>query len=79
MTVGFLAGECFSCYLVRAVDFDVSRSADLVSGAADEQVLVSAVAQDRILLTKDSDFGDSVFSAPPAHTRCREGRDQIPR
>jgi predicted nuclease of predicted toxin-antitoxin system len=63
MMAGFLADECFSGYLVRAmraVGFDVARSADIAPGASDEHVLALAVAQSRILLTEDNDFGDLV-------------------
>jgi predicted nuclease of predicted toxin-antitoxin system len=63
MIIGFLADECFSGPLVRAMrtaGFDVSRLADSVPGASDEQVLAVAFAQNRILLTEDSDFGDLV-------------------
>ena len=61
--VGFLADECFSGPLVRAMktaSFEVSRSADTTPAATDEQVLALAFAQNRVLLTEDNDFADLV-------------------
>ena len=61
--IAFLADECFSGPLVRAMrasGFDVVRSAVTHPAAADEQVLALAFAQGRILLTEDNDFGDLV-------------------
>ena len=59
--VKFLADECFSGPLVRALraaGFDVVRSADRFPSAPDEQVLALAFDEGRILLTEDNDFGD---------------------
>ena len=67
----FLADECFSGPLVRAMrtaGFDVSCSADTARAAPDEQVLALAFNQGRILLTEDNDFGDLVVRfGLPAH------------
>lgn len=63
MTVGFLADECFSGNLVRAMSaagFDIARSADNAPAAQDELVLSLAFAQGRVQLTEDNDFGDLV-------------------
>lgn len=59
----FIADECFSGLLLkalRAAGFDVSRSADLLPAAMDEQVLAIAYAEGRVLLTEDRDFGELV-------------------
>jgi predicted nuclease of predicted toxin-antitoxin system len=61
MMVKFLADECFSGPLVRALreaGFDVVRSADQFPSAPDERVLAHAYEEGRILLTEDNDFGD---------------------
>ena len=60
---GFLADECFSGPLLRALrqaGFDVSRSSDDAPGALDDEVLALAFAQRRVLLTEDNDFGNLV-------------------
>jgi predicted nuclease of predicted toxin-antitoxin system len=62
--VRFLADECFSGALVRALrddGFDVIRSADTLPSAPDEQVLQLAHTTNRVLLTEDNDFGDLVI------------------
>lgn len=62
--VAFLADECFSVPLVRALrgaGYDIVRSADAAPGASDEEVLALAVSQTRILVTEDNDFGDLVL------------------
>ena len=59
--VAFLADECFSGPLIRALrtaGFDVTRSADTALSAPDEEVLAVAFQQGRVLLTEDNDFGD---------------------
>ena len=63
MTVEYLADECFSGPLVRALrgaGFDIIRSAETMPAARDEDVLGLAYRQNRILLTEDNDFGDLV-------------------
>ena len=59
--VAFLADECFSGPLIRAMraaGYDVERSAASIPSAPDEQVLALAFSQGRVLLTEDNDFGD---------------------
>ena len=61
--VAFIADECFSGPLLRALrsaGFDVMRSADTMPAARDEQVLAFAFQDGRVLLTEDNDFGDLV-------------------
>jgi len=63
MMVAFLADECFSGPLLRALrnaGYDVVRSADSIPAAPEEDVLALACALDRVLLTEDVDFGDLV-------------------
>lgn len=57
----FLADECFSGFIVRALQdagFDVVRSIDIMPGADDRAVLDLAVREGRVLLTEDTDFGE---------------------
>jgi predicted nuclease of predicted toxin-antitoxin system len=59
--VAFLAEECFSGAIIRALreaGFDATRSADLIPAAADQDVLELAVREQRVLLTEDNDFGE---------------------
>jgi len=59
--LAFLADECFSGFILRALQdagFDVTRSIDSLPGADDSTVLELAVREDRILLTEDTDFGE---------------------
>ena len=69
--VTFLADECFSGPLLRAMlsaGFDVIRSADTIPSAPDEDVLALAYSQGRVLLTEDTDFGElTVRLALPTH------------
>jgi predicted nuclease of predicted toxin-antitoxin system len=61
--VKFLADECFSNSIVRALvvaGFDVKRSQELLPSAPDELVLAFAYREGRILLTEDNDFDDLV-------------------
>ena len=63
MMVSFLADECFSGPLLRAMKaagYDVVRSQDIAPAAPDERVLAIAFVQGRVLLTEDNDFGDLV-------------------
>lgn len=72
----FLADECFSGAVIRVLQvegFDVIRSADVCPAAADEQVLLLAYRQGRVLLTEDADFGElTVRLGLPTHgvVRC---------
>ena len=69
--VAFLADECFSGPLIRALraaGFDVEQSALIAPSAPDDQVLALAYAQGRVLLTEDNDFGDlTVRLGLPTH------------
>lgn len=71
MTISFLADECFSGSLVRAMraaKLDVERSADILPAAPDEQALALSFAQGRVLLSEDDDFGDlAVRLGLPTH------------
>ena len=81
--VRFLADECFSGPLIRAIrgaGFDVVRSADTHPAASDEHVLALAFAQNRILLTEDNDFGDLVVRfGLPAHGVVRVAVKALPK
>lgn len=59
-----LADECVSGAVVaalRRVGHDVGWCAEIAPAEADEQVLARSVEDDRILITRDQDFGDLVF------------------
>jgi predicted nuclease of predicted toxin-antitoxin system len=63
--VAFLADECFSGAIIRALrkaGFDVERSADSMPAASDQDVLEYAVREVRVLLTEDNDFGELTMS-----------------
>lgn len=58
------ADECVSGALVRSLrqaSHDVVWSAEFEPGEADEELLARSVAENRILVTRDQDFGDLVF------------------
>lgn len=70
MTMRLLANENIPAQLVEALrqgGADVVWIATLSPGISDRQVLAIAVAQDRILLTFDKDFGELARSSdlPP--------------
>jgi len=46
---------------LRAEGHDVVYVAELAPGLSDDAVLASAVAEERLLLTADKDFGELVF------------------
>jgi predicted nuclease of predicted toxin-antitoxin system len=59
--VAFLADECFSGTIVRALQVaghDVMRASKFCPGGDDEAVLALAFERNRILLTEDYDFGE---------------------
>ena len=59
-TPRFLVDECCPATLVgalRDLGFDVRYVAEEVPGLSDDDVLRSATAEDRILVTTDKDFG----------------------
>jgi predicted nuclease of predicted toxin-antitoxin system len=47
--------------VARQNGFDVSSMKDIGPGSDDAAVLAVSVAEDRVLLTFDKDFGDMVF------------------
>jgi len=63
----FLADESCDFAVVRALrgaGYDVMTVRDANPGASDEAVIGLALAQSRILLTEDKDFGRMVFASP---------------
>lgn len=67
----FLADECFDARLSdarREEGHDVFLVREVMSGARDATVLTWAYAEERILLTEDTDFGELVYRLKcPAH------------
>jgi predicted nuclease of predicted toxin-antitoxin system len=62
--VRWLVDECVDTQLVhhlRQAGHDVMYVAELTPHASDEDVLILAEGEQRILLTDDKDFGDLVF------------------
>lgn len=62
----FLADESCDARIVRGLlrhGHDILAIADRECGASDERVIEIAVAEHRILLTEDKDFGQLVFAA----------------
>lgn len=60
----FLADECCDALIVRTLrgmGYDVTYVAELAPGLADDDVLAQSVAEERVLLTEDRDFGELVF------------------
>lgn len=60
----FLADENVSRFVVeglRAAGFDVDAIGTASQGASDEDVLAAAAREQRILITKDRDFGELVI------------------
>ncbi len=60
----FLADECCDALVVRTLrelGYDVTYVAELAPGLTDTDVLAQSVAEERILLTEDRDFGELVF------------------
>lgn len=47
--------------VLRAAGFDVAYAAEIDPAVADEFILEKAVAEDRLLLTSDKDFGELVY------------------
>jgi predicted nuclease of predicted toxin-antitoxin system len=63
--VRFLADESCDAAITRALreaGYDVVSIAETSPGAADRVVLALALADDRVLVTRDKDFGELVFS-----------------
>lgn len=67
----FLADECCDAGLVRAIRDDgheVLYALESLRGASDDELLRRAVAEERLLLTEDKDFGELVYRLRrPAH------------
>jgi predicted nuclease of predicted toxin-antitoxin system len=60
----FLADECCEAPLVQALrdeGHDVLYAQESLRAATDDQLLHLALAQNRILLTEDKDFGELVY------------------
>lgn len=57
----YLADECFDARIARALQDLGADIAIAGGGAPDENVLASAASEDRVLLTKDKDFGALIF------------------
>jgi predicted nuclease of predicted toxin-antitoxin system len=60
----FLADECCDAGLVkslRAAGHDVSYVSDHYAGSSDNEVLLMAYREERILLTEDKDFGELIY------------------
>ena len=60
----FLADECVHLPVVEALrksGHDVLLVRDICLGCKDDEVLCLAIEQDRILLTRDKDFGELVI------------------
>jgi predicted nuclease of predicted toxin-antitoxin system len=66
----FLADESCDAIMVRALraqGWDVSVVADTIAGAPDDQVLQTAVDEERVLITQDRDFCALVFRDGKPH------------
>lgn len=64
MTGEMVADECVQDAIVRSLradGYDVWYVKEHQQGIGDDDVLVTAIAQRRLLLTEDKDFGDIVF------------------
>ena len=62
----FLADENCDFGVVRALQragYDVVCVKDVAGGAPDEEVIRIAIAQQRVLITEDKDFGQLVFAS----------------
>ena len=71
MNERYLANENFPAGIVQWLSSqgeDVVHAAQTLAGESDTVILQTALAQDRVLLTFDHDFGDLVFrqQQPPA-------------
>lgn len=60
----FLADECCDAALVQALrtdGHDVLYALESLCGGSDDEILSRALAEDRLLLTEDKDFGELVY------------------
>jgi predicted nuclease of predicted toxin-antitoxin system len=66
----FLVDECTGSHVARhlsALGHDVFSVFDSARGDTDDEVLARALAEQRILITNDRDFGDAVFRDGKLH------------
>ena len=71
----FWADECLSGAIVRRLrddGHDVVWSAEIAVGEIDENVLVRAISDDRLLITRDQASGNSFFAAIEARSPSSE-------
>jgi predicted nuclease of predicted toxin-antitoxin system len=54
--------------MLRSMEHDVLYIAELDTGAGDEKILAFANLENRILLTRDKDFGELVFRLKKVHS-----------
>lgn len=67
----FLADEGVDGLIVKTLrdaNFDVAYIVEIMSGAEDEAVLKLANSEDRILITRDKDFGELVYRLHQVHS-----------
>ena len=60
----FLADECCNAELVsllRSEGYDVLYGMEFKPGVSDQEILETAFAEKRILLTEDKDFGELIY------------------
>lgn len=66
----FLVDECTGTSVLaclRDAGYDTVAGADVMPEADDEDILDYAVAEDRIVVTNDKDFGEMVFRSGRVH------------
>ena len=66
----FLVDECTGPAVakwLRALDHDVFSVYEDVRGLSDDEVIVLAYAENRILITNDKDFGEKIFRERRPH------------
>lgn len=66
----FLVDECTGVDVVRALrdaGYDVLAVSESMPGADDAEILARAVAEERIVVTNDKDFGELVFRSGQEH------------
>jgi predicted nuclease of predicted toxin-antitoxin system len=65
----FLIDECVSKSIFNFLkdNFDTKHVQDLMPGASDDEVLRIAVTENRVIVTRDKDFGDMVFRDKKQH------------
>ena len=65
----FLIDECISrsVYLWLKENFDTKYICDIMPSVTDDQVLEYACSENRIIITRDKDFGDIIFRDKKQH------------